>query len=187
MPGSHATHRRPAAPAPGAGCRRRCPRPRPPPGRSSPSRGPKASSVRDDRRRSMPLVRRTSGRTRRWLLRTPRHQADSTSSPAPGKKSAPGGWSSSRLAPLKAGRDDRRRGPASEDAKDHQRGDSKRKQCPDGAGHAVGFLLLCPHTSAGVDRDEGRRQRALAEQVLQEVRDAERRGECVRGVAQAPR
>ena len=43
-------------------------------------------------------------------------------------------------------------------------------------------LALAARDERGVDRDEGRRQRAFTEQVLQEVGDAERRVERIRGV-----
>ena len=49
----------------------------------------------------------------------------------------------------------------------------------DGAGHTVGFAPLALRDQRGVDRNERRRQRAFAEQILQKVGDAERRAEGV--------
>ena len=60
--------------------------------------------------------------------------------------------------------------------------DHEREQRADGAGHTIGGLPLAARDERGVHRDEGRRERALAEQVLQEVRDAERGVERVRRV-----
>ena len=64
--------------------------------------------------------------------------------------------------------------------------DDQRQQRRDGAGDAVGLAALAAREQRGVDRNERRRQRALAEQVLQEVGNPERGRERVgRVVAQA--
>ena len=62
-----------------------------------------------------------------------------------------------------------------EHADEHEHGDDQRQQRRDGAGDAVGLAPLAARDQRGVDRDERRRQRAFAEQVLQEVGNAERR------------
>jgi hypothetical protein len=60
--------------------------------------------------------------------------------------------------------------------------DDERQQRGDGAGDAVGLLALAAGQQRGVHRDEGRRERPFAEEVLQNIRDAERRGERVGGI-----
>ena len=121
-------------------------------------------------------------RNRWWLFRTPRHQADSTSSPAPGKQDP--NELDGQLALLagetwRDGGDQQRR---REDADQHEDGDDEREQRADGARDAVGLLPLAARDERGIDGDERRGQRAFAEQVLQEVGDAERRVEGVGGV-----
>ena len=89
------------------------------------------------------------------------------------------------LGALEARRDEVDEERRRQDAKEHQHADHERKQSADGARHLPRFHLVARTQQAGVDRDERRRERALAEQVLQQVRNAERRGEGVRGIADA--
>ncbi len=66
---------------------------------------------------------------------------------------------------------EKRRG---EHAQRHQRRGRGGEQPGGCAGHAVGLLLLAAGQQVGVDGDERAREHALAEQVLQEVGDAQR-------------
>ena len=72
--------------------------------------------------------------------------------------------------------DEQRRG---EHAGEDDRAHHQREERQDGAGHAVGIAPLALCDERRVDRDERRRQRAFAEQILQNVGNAERRAEGV--------
>ena len=89
------------------------------------------------------------------------------------------------MAPSKARRDEvdeQRRG---QHAEQHQDADHEREQRADGARHLPRLDLVAGTEQAGVHRDEGGGERALAEEVLEQVRDAERGGEGVGRVADA--
>ena len=121
-------------------------------------------------------------RKRRWLLRMPRHHADSTSSPAPGNRMRTIAIVSSRFSPSKPGAMTATSSgvastPPATSTRCHE-----REQRAHRAGDPHSLLALLAREQRGVDRNERRRQRAFAEQVLQEVRDAERRHERVGGV-----
>ena len=121
-------------------------------------------------------------RKRPWLLRTPRHQADSTSRPAPGNRIRTSGDRQRPLVAREAGRDERDQERRREDAdEDHDR-DDEREQRADRAGDAVGLAPLAARHERGVHGNERRGERAFAEQVLEKVRDAERGVERVGGV-----
>ena len=70
-----------------------------------------------------------------------------------------------------------------DDASQDDHGDDQREQGADGTRHAVGFARLAAREQRRVDRNERRGERPLAEQVLEEVGDAETGGEGVGGVA----
>ena len=117
-------------------------------------------------------------RKRRWLLRTPRHQADNTSRPAPGNSIR---TKSNRQRALRAAEtwrdqiDQHRRG---EHADQHDCAHGEGEQRADRAGDAIG-VAIAAGDERRVDRNERRRQRAFAEQVLQEVGNAERGAERI--------
>ena len=69
-----------------------------------------------------------------------------------------------------------------QDARQHQDGDDEREDGSDRAGHARRLLALATSEKRGVDGNERGRERALAEQILQRVRDAKRRHEGVRRI-----
>ena len=116
----------------------------------------------------------------------PRHQADSTSSPAPGKRMRTRRIVSSRLLAVEAGRD-RVDQPAASRAR--RTAPAPRWRAPGGRPPRPATRPASSSSSRAsrlrVHRDEGGRQHALAEQVLQEVRDAEGGVERVGGVRQA--
>ena len=62
----------------------------------------------------------------------------------------------------------------------HHTGHDERQESADGAGHAVGLGLVFLREQPGVDRDEGRRERAFAEKILEEIGNAKGGGERVR-------
>ncbi len=68
------------------------------------------------------------------------------------------------------------------DAGQHEHRRHQREQGRHGPGDSRGSLPLVARDERRVDRDERRRQRPFAEQVLQEVWNAERRHECIGGV-----
>src|SRR5207237_10344918 len=82
----------------------------------------------------------------------------------------------------KSRRDRRDEDGRGKNAQQHDAGDQDREQCADRSRDAIGFLPFSARDERGIDGDERRRERALAKQVLQEVRDAERRVERIRGV-----
>src|SRR5262249_28324432 len=72
-----------------------------------------------------------------------------------------------------------------ERAEEDQHGDREREQARHHAGDAPGLLLASLGEEARIDGDERRREDALAEEVLEEVRDAQRRLEGAGGVRAA--
>ena len=76
-------------------------------------------------------------------------------------------------------RDEKRRG---DDADEHEHGDDEREQRGHRAGDAIGLAPIAAREQRGVHRNERSGERAFAKQILQNVRNAERRGECVGGV-----
>ncbi len=119
-------------------------------------------------------------RKRWWLFRTPRHQADSTSNPAPGKRIR---TTRDRQLTLCAGEpwrdrvDEQRR---RRDANQHDHRHDQREQRRDRARDAIRLAPFAAREQRRVHRDEGSGERLIAEQVLQEVRDAERGAPGVR-------
>jgi hypothetical protein len=114
-----------------------------------------------------------------WLFRTPRHQADRTSRPGAREQHADDRHREIAFLAGEARRDhgaERRRGDdaGQDDHRDHQ-----REQGANGTRHAVGFARLAAREERRVHRNERRRQRPFAEQVLEEVGDAETGGEGV--------
>ena len=86
---------------------------------------------------------------------------------------------SARWLAVEPGRDEideQRRG---ENAGQDDRAHHQREQRQDGAGHAVGIAPAALCDERRVDRDERRRQRAFAEQILEKVGNAERGAEGV--------
>ena len=61
----------------------------------------------------------------------------------------------------------------------HDHGNHQRQKCTDRAGHAPRLLLVPLRQQPRIHRNERGREYALAEEVLQEVGDAERRAERV--------
>ena len=94
---------------------------------------------------------------------------------------------SSRSAPDEAGRDEVDQQGRGEDADSDQHGSEQRQDRKDGAGDAARFFLFLMRQQTGVDGDEGGRQHAFAEKVLQEIGDAERGAEGVGGRRRVPK
>ena len=124
-------------------------------------------------------------RKRRWLFRTPRHHAESTRSPTPGKRIRTRRIVRSRFAPAKPGAIasiSQRRAHTPPRVRSAV---ARASSAADRARDPRRLLVVLLGEQPRVDRDEGRRQHALAEEVLQEVRDAERRREGVGRVGQS--
>ena len=122
-------------------------------------------------------------RKRRWLLSTPRHHADSTSRPAPGNRMRTSRIVSSRFSPSNPGAITSMRSGVRQDADEHDdaRPTSARSEATAPATRSAS--RRSPRASERrIHRDERRRERAFAEQVLQEVGNAERGVERVGGV-----
>ena len=68
------------------------------------------------------------------------------------------------------------------DADEHEHRDDQREQRRHRAGHAIRLAPIAAREQRGVHRNERSRQRAFAEQVLQKIRDAERRRERIGGI-----
>ena len=62
---------------------------------------------------------------------------------------------------------------------EHEHRCRERQDGADRAGHAARFLLVALRKQARIDRNERRRKHAFAEQILQEIGDAEGGVECV--------
>ena len=92
---------------------------------------------------------------------------------------------SSRFAPWKPGSDGVDQVRRGQHAEQHQHRRGQRQNRGDRAGHAARFLLVALGQQARVDRNERRREHALAEQVLQKVGNAEGRVEGVGGIRQS--
>ena len=126
---------------------------------------------------------RYDSRNRLWLFSTPRHQADRTSRPAPGNSTRTIAIVRSRFSPVKPGAITAlSAGVATTPARTTTETTSA-EQGADGTRHAVGFARLAAREQRRVHRNERRGQRPFAEQVLEEVGDAETGGEGVGGVA----
>ena len=91
------------------------------------------------------------------------------------------------LGAVESRRDQRRSTGRGEHADEHQQRRDKRKNREHGAGDPVGSSRSLPCEQRRVDGDERRRQHAFAEQILQEVRDAERGVERVGRVGMMPK
>jgi hypothetical protein len=89
------------------------------------------------------------------------------------------------LGAVEAGRDGVDQPGRGQHAGQHQRRGGQRQNGTDGAGHAAGLLFVAFGQQAGVNRNERGREYALAEQVLQEIGDAEGGVEGVGGVREA--
>ncbi len=124
-------------------------------------------------------------RKRRWLLRMPRHQAESTRRPAPGNRMRTIAIVNCRLSPSNPGAISCHQERRGEHAEQHQNSRDEREQRRHRAGDARGLLLFLSRDERGIDRNERCRQRAFAEQVLQKIGNAEGRHECVGRVGQA--
>ncbi len=165
--------------------RPRCPPPIPRPAR--PRGGPAPCGGRSPpasrswpRSRSPGRCRR--GRTCGGCSGSPGTRRRAPASPAPGNRTRTMRMVSSRLAPLKPGAmASIRKGVARTPASD-QHGGGERQDRKHGAGHAARFLLVLARKQVRVDRDERGREHALAEQVLEEIGDAEGGIEGVGGV-----
>ena len=110
----------------------------------------------------------------RWLLRTPRHHAEITRRPAPGNRIRYQPRRQLTLRSAEPGRDHVDEHRRQHDAGKDQDGGDERQDDEDCARHPVGLVLLAAREQAGVDRDEGGRQRSFTEQVLQQVGNAKR-------------
>ena len=121
----------------------------------------------------------------RWLLRTPRHQAEATSRPAPGKRMRTRRMVSSRFSPWKPGAIASISQGAAQDTEQNEQRGAQGEQSRDGAGGLARLLLVLAGEQVRVDGNEGSGQHPFAEQVLQDVGDAERGLEHVGGVGVA--
>ena len=144
----------------------------------APAADPRPAARRSSRRSRAP-ARDTTGETCRWLFRMPRHHAEITNMPAPGNRIRVRRIVSSRVSPSKPWRDQRNEHRRRDDADEHEHRHDERQHRADRAGDATRLLVVACSTQLRVHGNERRRQRAFAEQVLQEVRDLERRRERV--------
>ena len=77
------------------------------------------------------------------------------------------------LGAFETRRDDPDQVRRQQDTDQHEHGRGERQDRAHRSGHAAGFLLVALGEQARVHRNEGRGEHAFAEQVLQEIRDAE--------------
>ena len=112
----------------------------------------------------------------------PRHQAESTSKPAPGNSTRTSVDGELALGAFKAGRDGVDQPRRGEHAREHEHGDDEREHRRHRARHAPRLFFLTAREKVGVDRNEGRREHAFAEEVLQEIGNAEGGVESVRRI-----
>ena len=101
-------------------------------------------------------------------------KADSTSSEMPGKKMRTR-WMASAGLPGKSGRDGVEEPRRRQHAEEREASRHQRQQPSDGAGHLARLLPFSLGAQRRVDGNERGREDAFAEQVLQEVGDAQRR------------
>ena len=85
------------------------------------------------------------------------------------------------LRAVEAGGDDVDQQRRREHAEQHQHRGEQRQDREDGARHAARFFLFFARQQTGVNGNEGGREDAFAEQVLQEIGDAQRRAKGVGG------
>jgi hypothetical protein len=109
----------------------------------------------------------------------PSDQADSTSTPAIGKRMRETAMLSSRRSPSNPGRNTADQQGRQQDADQRQHAGEREEQREDRPGHAAGLPMPALLEQLGVDRNERRAERALAEQVLQHVRHPQARAEDV--------
>ena len=104
----------------------------------------------------------------------PRHHAESTSSATPGKSTRTSTMVSARRSPSKPGREAVDQPRRREDADQHEQTHRERQRRADRARHAARRGRVALGEQSRVHRDEGRREHALAEEVLQQVGNPER-------------
>ncbi len=112
----------------------------------------------------------------------PRHHAEQNEQPGSRKEDADNG---DRQVPLGAGearRNQSRQQRRRDDPERHDDRDHQREQRAHRARHPVGLLPVAFGEQARIDGDERPRQRPFAEQILQEIGDAEGGVERVGGV-----
>ena len=125
-------------------------------------------------------------KNRRWLLSTPRHHADITSSAMPGNRI----WTSWTVSVARRRRRSRARADRRADRRRPRRASAialatSASSVPIARATRDASSVPALGEQPRVDRDERRREHALAEQVLQQVRDAQRGAERVGGRRQA--
>ena len=80
----------------------------------------------------------------------------------------------SRFAPCEAGRDGIDEERCREHADQHEHGGEQGQNREDGSGDAPGFFAFLVRHEVRINGDEGCGKHAFAEQVLQEIGDAQR-------------
>ena len=115
-----------------------------------------------------------------WLFSTPRHQADATSRPAPGKRTRTRRTVSSRLAPPNPGAITVTSTGAPSTPRSTSTDMASVEQREDGTRGMRRGVVFAAGAQRRVDRDERARERAFAEEVLEKIGDPERRVEGVR-------
>src|SRR5262249_51817449 len=75
----------------------------------------------------------------------------------------------SALLAVKPWRDQRDEERRRDDADEHEQRDDERQQRRDGARDTIGLAAIAAREQRGIDRNERRRERALAEEILQDI------------------
>ncbi len=115
----------------------------------------------------------------RWLFKIPSAHADSTSTPVIGNRIRTTAIRSSRRAPSKPGVNTLTSNGASRHAEQRDCAGYAKQQCERGARDAPGLLGAALPEQRRVRGNERRGERALAEQVLQQVREPQAGAEHV--------
>ena len=115
-----------------------------------------------------------------WLFRTPRHQAESTSSPAPGKRMRTRRIVNSRFSPEKPPAIDCHQKRRCQHPDQRQNRDRQRQQRRHASGRAARLFVFAARPQARVHGNERGGEHPFPKQVLQCVGNAERGFERVR-------
>ena len=133
-----------------------------------------------------PTGARYASRKRPWLFRTPRHQAEATRIPAPGNRIRTRRTASSRFSPVNPGATSSTSSGAARTPSRTSTAIASGQEREERPRHLRRGLVLAARPQRGMHRNERSGQRAFAEQVLQQVGDAEGGVERVDGDAVLP-
>jgi hypothetical protein len=121
----------------------------------------------------------------RWLFRTPRHHAERTRKPAPGKNSVTRANSEVALLSAEPGRDDRGERTGGEHPDQHDHGGAAGKEAEGRIGQMRGLRVFAQASQARVYGNEGSRKDSFAEKILKKVGNAKRRVERIGDVGKS--